>query len=79
MSISSGIILILFGLIIIATGLLFYLKPSFGWYFNESWKVKGDSEPSEAYLSVLRFWGIVSMTLGGIFLFAGIMHIVASV
>ncbi|MFB5677803.1 DUF6199 family natural product biosynthesis protein [Paenibacillus terreus] len=79
MSISSGIFLILFGLISIALGLLSFLKPSIGWYINEGWKVKGDSEPSETYLSVTRFGGIVSMMLGGILLFAGIMHIVASV
>jgi hypothetical protein len=66
-------------MIIIATGLLFYLKPSFGWYFNEGWKVKEDSEPSETYLSVTRFGGIVSMMLGGLLLFAGIMYIIASV
>ncbi|RJE86939.1 hypothetical protein D3P07_17310 [Paenibacillus sp. 1011MAR3C5] len=56
------------GLIFIAFGVLYLVKPDFAWYINEGWKVKGDSEPSEGYLMMTRFGGVVLLIVGTIFL-----------
>jgi hypothetical protein len=35
--------------------------PRFGWYMRYGWMVKGDVEPSEAYLLMTRFSSIVAL------------------
>ncbi|MFF2888284.1 DUF6199 family natural product biosynthesis protein [Paenibacillus sp. NPDC057967] len=61
------------GLIFIAFGILYLVKPDFAWYINESWKVKDDSEPSQGYLMMTRSGGIVLIIVGTIFLIGGIV------
>ncbi|WP_314590507.1 DUF6199 family natural product biosynthesis protein [Paenibacillus terrigena] len=53
-----------FGLIIIAIGLMNIFKPSLAWYLKEGWKVSGDSEPSDTYLALTRFGGVVAIIMG---------------
>lgn len=62
---------VFFGLIFIAFGILNLVKPDFAWYINEGWKVKGDSEPSEGYLMMTKFGGIVAIIIGTIFVIGG--------
>jgi len=52
------------GLIIIAIGLINIFKPTFAWYMKEGWKVSGDSEPSDSYLALTRFGGVVAVIMG---------------
>ncbi|OPA80312.1 hypothetical protein BVG16_06140 [Paenibacillus selenitireducens] len=60
------------GIIIIAIGLLNIFKPEFAWYLKEGWKVDGDSEPSDTYLTLTRFGGVVATIMGFIVLMSGI-------
>ncbi|WP_059054481.1 DUF6199 family natural product biosynthesis protein [Paenibacillus senegalimassiliensis] len=53
-------------------GLVNTFAPSFAWYIKEGWKVDGDSEPSEAYLSITRFGGIIAIIIGIILFLAGL-------
>ncbi|CAH0121241.1 MULTISPECIES: DUF6199 family natural product biosynthesis protein [unclassified Paenibacillus] len=64
--------MIFLGLFIMAIGLLNILKPSFAWYLKEGWKVDGDSEPSDAYLTLTRIGGVLAFIMGLIVLFAGL-------
>ncbi|WHY21586.1 hypothetical protein QNH28_11630 [Paenibacillus sp. G2S3] len=41
--------------------LLNILFPRFGWYMRYGWMVKGDVEPSEAYLLMTRVSSIVAL------------------
>ncbi|WP_445321885.1 DUF6199 family natural product biosynthesis protein [Paenibacillus sp. FSL H8-0048] len=40
---------------------------------KEGWKMKGDAEPSEAYLSSRRFTGAVLLWIGSFFIIMGIL------
>ncbi|WP_227793279.1 DUF6199 family natural product biosynthesis protein [Paenibacillus guangzhouensis] len=51
-------------MIIIGIGLLNVLNPTFAWYMKEGWKVSGDSEPSDTYLALTRFGGVVAIIMG---------------
>lgn len=64
--------LIIIGIIFLALGLIQLLKPKWGWYINEGWKVEGDSEPSEAYLVLAQLGGIVGIIAGVILCLKGI-------
>ncbi|MFE4711547.1 MULTISPECIES: DUF6199 family natural product biosynthesis protein [unclassified Paenibacillus] len=66
----NGFFLIILGGLIIALGIFTIRKPTFGWKMNEAWKVKNDSEPSDAYIDMAKFGGLVTIILGS-FLFAG--------
>ncbi|MNH84891.1 hypothetical protein D3C87_316210 [compost metagenome] len=63
---------LIFGIICLSLGLIQLLKPSWGWYINESWKVEGDSEPSEAYLVLAKLGGIIGIVAGVILCLKGI-------
>jgi hypothetical protein len=51
--------LFIFGFLFIAVAILNIIYPSFGWYLRYGWMVKGDSEPSDAYLLMSRISSII--------------------
>ncbi|QWU18494.1 hypothetical protein KP014_23790 [Paenibacillus sophorae] len=69
-----AVFLIILGLLIIALGIFAISKPTFGWSLSEGWKVKGDSEPSDAYIGSIKFGGAVSIMLGSLILIGGILN-----
>lgn len=71
----SGFLLFLTAIILIGLGLWNRKKPDFWWHFDEGWKVKGDSEPSYAYLEWVKFGGLITICLGSIFLVLGLMTV----
>ncbi|PZM66852.1 DUF6199 family natural product biosynthesis protein [Paenibacillus dendritiformis] len=62
------------GLIAIAIGFLNIFKPSFAWYLKEGWKVNGDSEPSDTYLTLTKLGGVVVLIMGVVLVVAGIFN-----
>ena len=69
----NGIFTILMGLLLNAGGLYVRKNPDAFWRMNEGWKMKGDAEPSEAYLSSRRFTGAVLLWIGSFFIVMGIL------
>jgi uncharacterized membrane protein HdeD (DUF308 family) len=69
----AGIVIIIFGISINAFGIYVRRNPTFGWRMNEGWKVKGDSEPSDAYISSMRFSGAATLWIGSFFIIMGIL------
>lgn len=51
--------MIIFAFLFIAIAVLNIFFPAFGWYLRYGWMVKGDSEPSDAYLLMSRISSIV--------------------
>lgn len=72
---SNGIFLICFGILIIALGIFRINKPTFGWSFNESWKVKGESEPSDTYITAVKFGGVFVIMFGSVLILGGILNL----
>ncbi|MNW57519.1 hypothetical protein D3C74_353330 [compost metagenome] len=70
-----GIFLIFFGIAIISLGIFSIKKPTFGWHLSEGWKVKGDSEPSDAYIDSVKFGGAAAIILGSVLLAGGILNL----
>ncbi|WP_425464219.1 DUF6199 family natural product biosynthesis protein [Paenibacillus zeisoli] len=66
--------LLFIGIISLSLGLVHLIKPNWGWYINEGWKVEGDSEPSEAYLVMAQLGGIVGIVAGVILCLVGISN-----
>ncbi|NWL90162.1 MULTISPECIES: DUF6199 family natural product biosynthesis protein [unclassified Paenibacillus] len=62
----------LIGIICIIIGVLNLAKPEFAWYLKEGWKVDGDSEPSDTYLTLTRISGGVAIFVGILVFFVGI-------
>ncbi|WP_372630793.1 DUF6199 family natural product biosynthesis protein [Cohnella sp.] len=60
-----------FIILFIILAILNIVYPSFGWYLRYGWMVKGESEPSEAYLIMSRVGGIVALVLLIFVLFSG--------
>ncbi|OXS62398.1 hypothetical protein B1A99_00575 [Cohnella sp. CIP 111063] len=60
-----------FIILFIILAILNIVYPSFGWYLRYGWVVKGESEPSEAYLIMSRVGGIVALVLLIFVLFSG--------
>ncbi|MBJ9987870.1 MULTISPECIES: DUF6199 family natural product biosynthesis protein [Paenibacillus] len=58
---------LVFGTIFITLGILSRIKPTFGWNMNEAWKVKDDSEPSDAYIEARKFGGFIAIVIGSFF------------
>lgn len=52
-----------FMFIFIVVAVINIIFPSFGWYLRYGWMVKGDSEPSDAYLMMSRISSIVVLIL----------------
>ncbi|MBP1176760.1 hypothetical protein JOE49_004012 [Paenibacillus sp. PvR133] len=62
-----GFMLILIAIIFFSLGILSKRNPTWGWRANEAWKIKGDSEPSDAYIDDMKFRGSVRFSLGSSF------------
>lgn len=58
-----------FAILFIALSLINIFFPSLGWYTRYGWMVKGDSEPSKAYLVISRVSSIIMLLLFFIFFF----------
>lgn len=71
----TGILLLIIGLSTIAFGLYIRRNPTFGWRMNEGWKVKGDSEPSDAYIDSVTFSGAAAIWVGSFFIAMGILNL----
>ncbi|MBW7455139.1 DUF6199 family natural product biosynthesis protein [Paenibacillus sepulcri] len=61
--------MIFFAFIIIAVAIVNIIYPSFGWHLRYGWMVKGDSEPSDAYLIMSRNSSVIVLI---VFLIVGI-------
>ncbi len=59
--------MILFAILFIGIALLNIFFPAFGWYLRYGWMVKGNSEPSEAYLMMSRISSIIVLVIFFIF------------
>jgi len=59
--------MIIFAFLFIAVAVLNIIYPAFGWYLRYGWMVKGESEPSDAYLLMSRISSIIVLI---VFLFA---------
>ncbi|MEC0241672.1 hypothetical protein P4H66_17785 [Paenibacillus dokdonensis] len=70
-----SVVLILFGIIILALGVIQIRKPAWGWRVNEGWKVEGESEPSEAYLVLAEIGGILIVVMGAFLILVGIFKL----
>ncbi|MGG6309969.1 DUF6199 family natural product biosynthesis protein [Paenibacillus macerans] len=57
-------LLICIALLFLGLGGLVRKKPDIWWRMDAAWKVKGDSEPSAAYLDSMRFRGMCSIIVG---------------
>jgi len=51
--------MIFFVFIFIIFAILNIIFPSIGWYLRYGWMIKGDSEPSDAYLWMSRISSII--------------------
>ncbi|MED5016346.1 hypothetical protein P9847_03375 [Paenibacillus chibensis] len=65
--------LFFFAAISFALGILSLRKPDWSWYMNEGWKTRGDSEPSDAYLDMVKFRGFLGIVVGSFFAACGIL------
>ncbi|WP_040952024.1 DUF6199 family natural product biosynthesis protein [Gorillibacterium massiliense] len=69
--------MMLFVLLFIVMGILNVIFPGVGWRMRYGWMMKGDAEPSDAYLFMSRIGGIVVVIIGlyllvhGSFVFSG--------
>lgn len=63
--------LFIFLFVLIALLNIFFPKAS--WYMSYGWKIKGDVEPSDAYLFMTRVGGVFVLIMGLIFWF-GVVH-----
>ncbi|GGD46530.1 DUF6199 family natural product biosynthesis protein [Paenibacillus nasutitermitis] len=59
--------MIFFAFIFMAVAVINIIYPAFGWYMRYGWMVKGDSEPSDAYLLMSRISSIVVLVVFFIF------------
>ncbi|WP_339249204.1 DUF6199 family natural product biosynthesis protein [Paenibacillus sp. FSL P2-0136] len=71
----AGIFFLLFGIAINLFALYVRRHPTFTWQMSEGWKTKGDSEPSDAYISSMRFRGAVGLWMGSFVMVMGILTI----
>ncbi|MDF9839248.1 MULTISPECIES: hypothetical protein [unclassified Paenibacillus] len=69
-----GIILLIFGIGSIVFGLYIRKHPDYAWKMSEAWKVKGDSEPSSSYISLMTFRGTVGISIGALFILFGLLQ-----
>ena len=57
---------IIAGIIFCVMGLsVLLLPPKTLWKITEKWKTKGDSQPSDKYIVIMRILGIVFAAVGG--------------
>ncbi|WP_245600037.1 DUF6199 family natural product biosynthesis protein [Paenibacillus harenae] len=53
---------------LILIGIVNIIFPSIGWYLKHGWAVDGDSEPSDTYLFMTKFGGVIAVVIGSILL-----------
>ncbi|OBR62818.1 hypothetical protein A7K91_15625 [Paenibacillus oryzae] len=58
-------------IIFIILSIVNIIYPAFGWYLRYGWMVKGESEPSDAYLAMSRIGSILALVILVIALFSG--------
>lgn len=51
--------MIFFAILFVAAAVLNLIYPAFGWYARYGWMVKGESEPSDAYLLASRISSVI--------------------
>ncbi|MDF2670660.1 MAG: hypothetical protein K0R67_2966 [Paenibacillus sp.] len=51
--------IIIFYIVFVLIAVLNIFNPRLGWYMRYGWMVKGDSEPSDAYLLMSRISSII--------------------
>lgn len=54
----------LLGIVIAAIGVFILLKPNLVWKLTEKWKSYRADEPSDSYLKMAKFGGILYILLG---------------
>ncbi|MBP1992734.1 DUF6199 family natural product biosynthesis protein [Paenibacillus eucommiae] len=59
--------MVIFYFLFVIVALLNIFFPRFGWYMRYGWMVKGDSEPSDAYLLMSRISSIIILIVFLIF------------
>ena len=52
------------GIIILALGVFIFLKPDLIWKITEGWKFYHADKPSELYLKITKFAGVLYALLG---------------
>lgn len=63
--------MVLFYLLFIAISLVNIIYPKFGWYLRYGWMVKGESEPSDAYLLLNRIGSVIVLIVFLVVVFTG--------
>jgi hypothetical protein len=53
--------MIFFAILFIACAVLNIIYPDFGWYLRYGWMVKGESEPSEAFIFMSRIGSVIAL------------------
>jgi hypothetical protein len=59
--------MVMFAVLFVVIAILNIFFPALGWYLRYGWMVKGDSEPSDAYLLMSRISSVIVLI---VFLFA---------
>lgn len=62
-----------FLILFVALAILNIVYPAFGWYLRYGWMVKGQSEPSEAYLIMSRIGSVLALVVLLFALFSGMV------
>ncbi len=60
-----------FGAVFIIAGVIGLFFPALGWYIRYGWMVKGESEPSDAFLFLSRVGACLSIAVGLYILLSG--------
>jgi hypothetical protein len=55
--------MVFFSILFIAFAILNIFFPKFGWHMRYGWMIKGESEPSDAYLLMSRISSIVVLVV----------------
>lgn len=55
--------MVVFAILFILIAILNIFFPAMGWYMRYGWMVKGDSEPSEAYLMMSRISSVIVLII----------------
>ncbi len=63
--------MIFFMLLFVGLTIVNIINPAIGWYLRYGWMVKGQSEPSEAYMTMSRIGSVFVLIIFLIFAFAG--------
>jgi hypothetical protein len=55
--------MIVFAILFMVLAILNIIFPKFGWYLKYGWMVKGDSEPSDAFILMSRISGVIVLVV----------------